>query len=153
MDPADLIAREAVVHGLRAPSKRVALTRLAERAAALAGLPPAAVVAAVLDREKRGTTAFGGGTAIPHVRVGVAAPLAVIARLDSPLEFGALDAVPVDLVVLLLAPRGAGAGHLRALACLSRMLRDVRLVAQLRGAADADALHALISAAPRVAAA
>lgn len=153
MHPADLIARDAVVHGMRAPGKRVALTRLAERAAALAGLPPAEIVAAVLDREKHGTTAFGGGTAIPHIRAAVARPLALFARLEAPLDFGALDGAPVDLVVLLLAPREAGAEHLKALACLSRMLRDARLVAQLRGAANADALHALIGGGPRVQAA
>lgn len=153
MEPADLIAREAVIPGLRASGKRAALTRLAERAAALGHLPPAELVEAVLARERRGTTAFGGGTAIPHVRAEVAAPFALLARLDPPLDFGALDGRAVDIAVLLVAPRAAGAAHLKALACLSRMLRDARLLAQLRGAVDADAMHALIAAAPRIQAA
>jgi PTS system nitrogen regulatory IIA component len=142
----DLIAPEGVVFDLAIPTKRLVLQALAGRAAALAGLDPAEVAAVILEREALGSTGFGAGTAIPHGRVaGLARIVAVAARLVAPVDFAALDGLPVDLIVLMLAPSAAGADHLKALARVSRALRDVALCGKLRAATSADAFYSLLA--------
>ena len=100
----------------------------------------------LLERERLGTTGVGNGIAIPHGKLpGVKHITGVFARLDSPVDFEALDDQPVDLVFLLLAPEGAGADHLKALARIARVLRDADTVAKVRGTKDAQAIRALLS--------
>lgn len=140
----ELLSPSAVLHGVSAANKHMLLVRLAAHAAVLTGVDATIVADAIEAREAEGTTGFGGGTAIPHVRLaGVSRPVMILAQLATPVDYGALDGAPVDLVALLLAPIGHGVVHLKALATVSRLLRDAALVAKLRGAASTDALYTI----------
>jgi len=141
----DLIAPSGVVFGLHAANKRALLMALATHAARLTGQDEGHVAEVILAREALGSTGFGAGTAIPHGRLETLPRIvAVIAKLSVPVDYAALDGLPVDLVVLVLAPTGAGAEHLKALARVSRALRDCVFCDKLRGSASADALYALV---------
>lgn len=142
-DLGDLIAPAGVLHEPPLTDKRALLTAMAARAAALSAQDAGQVLDVILGREALGSTGFGAGTAIPHGRLdSLGHVVAVIAKLAAPIDFAALDGEPVDLVVLMLAPSGAGAEHLKALARVSRALRDAAFVARLRGSASAEALYA-----------
>ncbi len=142
----DLIAPAGIVFGAAGANKRAVLETLAARAAALAWRNAGEVTRVILEREALGSTGFGAGTAIPHGRLdGLTGIVAVAAKLASPVDYAALDGLPVDLVVLMLAPSGDGAGHLKALARISRALRDTAFCAKLRGAQSADALYAILA--------
>jgi len=104
------------------------------------------VVAAVMERERLGSTGVGSGVAIPHARLeGLNEVRAVFARLEQPLEYESVDDKPVDLVVLLLAPIDAGGEHLKALAQVSRLLRKEETRDRLRSAPNAESLYLLLS--------
>ncbi len=142
----DLVAPEAILPALKVISKKQALQELAARAAALTGQNERSVFEVLLQREKLGTTAVGYGVAIPHGKLPKLEKLfGLFARLERPIDFEAMDGQPVDLVFLLLAPEGAGADHLKALARVSRLLRDRRICEKLRGTNNADALYALLT--------
>src|SRR5258708_25870077 len=99
----------------------------------------------LLERERLGSTGIGGGIAIPQGRMSVLSqPCGLFARLAQPVDFDSIDERPVDIVFLLVAPEGAGADHLKALARVSRLLRDRALVDKLRATESADALYALL---------
>ena len=139
------LAERAVVADLHIANKSDLLTRLAAIAAENYGLDASAVHEGLVERERLGPTGFGGGTAIPHCKViGIDMPVAVFARLAKSVEYNAVDDEPVDLICALISPSQDGASHLRALAEISRLFRDERFRAQLRGAADADAMFALL---------
>jgi PTS system nitrogen regulatory IIA component len=122
---------------------------MAERAATVAGLSEREVFDTILQRERLGSTGVGNGIAIPHGKLaGVKRITGVFARLETPVDFEALDDQPVDLVFLLLAPEGAGADHLKALSRIARVLRNPDIVAKIRGTRDASAIHAFLSQAP-----
>ena len=143
---ADLLVQDAVLPALKANSKKQLLQLLAERAASITGLPEREIFDTILQRERLGSTGVGNGIAIPHGKLpGVRHITGVFARLESPVDFEALDDQPVDLVFLLLAPEGAGADHLKALARIARVLRDADTVAKVRGTRDAQAIRALLS--------
>lgn len=149
MDLSDLIEAQAVVPALKANSKKQLLQLLAEKAAAVTGLPEREVFDTILQRERLGSTGVGNGIAIPHGKLpGVKRITGVFARLDTPVDFEALDDQPVDLVFLLLAPEGAGADHLKALSRIARVLRDSETVAKIRGTQDAAAIHSFLSQTP-----
>jgi PTS system nitrogen regulatory IIA component len=136
------------LNGLDASSKRQVLTEAAAKIAASRELDPRAVFDVLHERERLGSTAFGGGVALPHGKVpGLPALAGCITRLEKPIPFEAADNEPVDLVITLLAPDTGGAEHLRVLARLSRMLRDDATVAQLRAAQTDEALWSIITAA------
>ncbi len=142
----DLITPESVIAKLRAANKRQALQEIARRAAALVGEDEHKIFETLLEREQLGTTGIGGGTAVPHGRLPhLARPAGLFARLEKPVDFDAIDSQPVDLIFLLLTPSDAGANHLKALARISRLLRDRAMCAKLRGTADADAIYALLT--------
>ena len=143
-DLSDLLAPDAVVAGLVTPNKKTLLQQLAATAARLTGVDPRLIVERLVERERLGSTGFGGGVAIPHGKL-EALPhvVGVFARLGTPVDFHAIDDLPVDLVFLLLSPPDAGVEHLKALARVSRRLRDRTFVAKLRGAGSPDALYAL----------
>jgi PTS system nitrogen regulatory IIA component len=146
----DLIAPNGIVFDLTATTKADVLERLAVRAAALAGCDAGEVTRVIHDREALGSTGFGVGTAIPHGRLpDLKGIVAVAARLATPVAYAALDGLPVDLVVLMLAPSGAGADHLKALARISRALRDVTFCAMLRAAGSSDAFYDIVAGARR----
>jgi nitrogen PTS system EIIA component len=146
MDLHEFLSPAAVATDLRAPSKKALLQQLAHRAAALTGLDERRVIEVILERERLGSTGFGGGVAIPHGKIeGLGGVFGLFARLGAPIDYDALDRQPVDLVFLLLAPQGAGADHLKALASVSRTFRDRTITAKLRGSTSADALYAMLA--------
>jgi PTS system nitrogen regulatory IIA component len=146
MDIADLLAPSGVIANLRVSNKRQALQELAKRAATLSGRHERAIFDVLLERERLGTTGIGMGTAVPHGRLaGLPRPYGLFARLERPIDFEAIDNQPVDLAFLLLTPETAGADHLKALARISRLLRDRIMCDKLRGTDRADALYALLT--------
>ena len=146
MDIADLLSPEAIIPALRVTSKKQALQELARRAADTTRESEREIFQVLLERERLGTTGVGGGIAIPHGKLpGLKRLYGVFARLDRPIDFEAIDEQPVDLVFLLLAPGTAGADHLKALARVSRLLRDRAICEKLRGTDNADAIYALLT--------
>jgi nitrogen PTS system EIIA component len=146
MDLVDILTPDGVVTNSRATSKKQILQELARKAAELTGMEERAIFDVLLERERLGTTGVGNGIAIPHGKLaGLKRLWGVFARLEKPVDFEAIDEQPVDLVFLLLAPEGAGADHLKALAKVSRLLRDKRICDKLRGSDKPDALYALIA--------
>ena len=130
---------------LRATSKKQALQDLARRAAQTSGQNERAIFDVLMERERLGTTGVGNGIAIPHGKLSSLDRLhGLFARLDHPIDFDAIDERPVDLIFLLLAPESAGADHLKALARVSRLLRDKTACEKLRGTEDQEALYALL---------
>ncbi|MDQ0465431.1 PTS system nitrogen regulatory IIA component [Caulobacter ginsengisoli] len=126
-------------------SKRQILGVIADVAARSYGLEAAVVLDALLERESAGSTGLGHGVAVPHARIpGLSGMKAVFVKLDTPTAFEAVDDQPVDLLLALLAPETGGSEHLRALASVSRRLRQPELRQQLRQARTADAIHALL---------
>ncbi|KAA5604963.1 PTS IIA-like nitrogen regulatory protein PtsN [Roseospira marina] len=145
MDISDLIAPEGVMVPLKVTSKKQALQAMARRAAEMTGLNERVVFDVLLERERLGTTGVGNGIAIPHGRLAsVSSMHGVFARLARPINFDAIDDQPVDLIFLLLAPESAGADHLKALARVSRLLRDRGMCEKLRGAETPEALYGLL---------
>ena len=143
-DLTDLLAPDAVLADMTAPNKKALFQQLAAAAGTLTGVEARVIVERLVERERLGSTGFGGGVAIPHGKVdGLDHVFGLFVRLGTPVEFQALDGLPVDLVFLLLSPPDAGVEHLKALARVSRRLRDKAFVAKLRGAASPDALYAL----------
>lgn len=146
MEIADLLSLGGVVDGLKAGSKKQALQELSAIAAAQTAQDERTVFDILLARERLGSTGVGAGVAIPHGKLdGLAQVSAVFARLREPIAFDAIDGRPVDLVFLLLAPEGASTDHLKALALVSRLLRNDRVCARLRGADSAEALYAVLT--------
>ena len=145
-DLSDLLAPTAVVSALAVPNKKALFQQLAAIAGRAVPLDTKHVVERLAERERLGSTGFGGGVAIPHGKVeGLERVIGVFARLAGPIDFNAIDDMPVDLVFLLLSPPDAGVEHLKALARVSRRLRDRAFVAKLRGAGSVDALYALFA--------
>ena len=140
-----LTGPDAVLACVKASGKKALLADLAAKAAQLYKLDERRLFDRLLERERLGSTGIGGGIAIPHGRMpGLAKPVGLFARLGHPVDFDSIDERPVDSVFLLLAPEGAGADHLKALARVSRLLRDRSLVDKLRATENADALYALL---------
>ena len=141
----DLVTPAAVVASLKATSKKQALQELARRAAELTGEQERAIFDVLLERERLGTTGVGDGVAIPHGKLpNLRKLVGIFARLERPIDFEAIDEQPVDLIFLLLAPGTAGADHLKALARVSRLLRDRQMREKLRGSETREALYALL---------
>ena len=146
MELADLVTAAAVLPSVKATSKKQVLQEIAHKASDLYGLHCGTIVNGLIAREKLGSTAMGNGVAIPHARVeGLERILGVFARLDKPVDFEAADSQGVDLVFALLAPEAADANHLRALAKVSRTMRDAEIRRKLRASDNAASLHALLT--------
>jgi len=145
MEMNELVQQGAVVAALKAGSKKQVLQELSVRAAKLTGLHERQIFDVLLERERLGTTGVGRGIAIPHGKLKELEQLqGIFAKLEKPIDFDAIDDEPVDLIFLLLAPESAGADHLKALAKVSRLLRDETMCAKLRSSENADALYALL---------
>jgi len=145
MQLGDFIAPEAVIPSLKAKNKKQLLQELAARAAVLTGLEERYIFDVLLQRERLGSTGLGQGIAIPHGKLaGLKRIVGIFARLAEPIDFDAVDGEKVDIVFLLLAPEGAGADHLKALARISRLLREGSAVDKLRASKDAAALYAVL---------
>jgi nitrogen PTS system EIIA component len=146
MDFGDLLKIDNVVPNLRAKTKAEVLRQLSERAVVKTGLAPRDVLDALLQREKLGSTGFGHGIAIPHVKMrNLDSIVCIFARLPEPVPFDAADGQPVDLVFLLLGPEHASGDHLKALARISRLVRAPQALERLRAARDREALFAVLT--------
>jgi len=142
----DLISPDSVVPSLKVKNKKQLLQELSARAARLTGLEERYIFDVLLQRERLGSTGLGQGIAIPHGKfAGLKRIVGIFARLAEPVDFDAVDGDPVDIVFLLLAPEGAGADHLKALARISRLLREGSAVEKLRASKDASALYAVLT--------
>jgi nitrogen PTS system EIIA component len=146
MEIADMLVPEAVLASVRTSGKKALLQDMAERAAKLTGLPERRIFETLIERERLGSTGMGQGIAIPHGRIaGLPKIVGLFARLETPIAYDAVDDQPVDLVFLLLAPEGAGADHLKALARASRLLRNKQTCERLRAASKPEVLYALLT--------
>ena len=145
MNTGDLLDRAAISTRVSAANKKKVLAVIAEIAARNFHLDAGDVLDALSEREAAGSTGVGYGVAVPHARLeGLERMRGVFVRLENPVEFESVDDQPVDLLFALFAPKNAGAEHLRALARVSRIMRQSELREQLRKARTADAVHALL---------
>jgi PTS system nitrogen regulatory IIA component len=145
----DFLSPEAIVPALKANSKKQALQDIAANAARLTGRDEREIFDTLLQRERLGSTGIGEGIAIPHGKMPKLGQLfGLFARLEKPIDFEALDGEPVDMLFLLLAPEGAGADHLKALARVARVLREPGIHDRVRAARDASALYAVLTHEP-----
>lgn len=145
----DFLSPDAVIPALKASSKKQALHELAVLAARLIERDEREIFETLLQRERLGSTGIGEGIAIPHGKLPKLDRLfGLFARLDKPIDFESLDGEPVDMLFLLLAPEGAGADHLKALARVARMLREPGIHERIRAARDANALYAVLTQEP-----
>lgn len=146
MEIINILKPEAVLAGLKANNKKHVLQELSRHAARAIGVDEHRIFETLMEREKLGTTGVGNGIAIPHGKLrDIDGLFGAFARLDKPIDFASIDEHPVDLIFLLLAPEGAGADHLKALARVSRLLRDETVCKKLRGAETADGLYMLLT--------
>jgi len=145
-DLSDLLRPDAVQTGVGAASKKQLFAYLGQLVGDPLDLDRRLLADKLAERERLGSTGFGNGVAIPHARLpGLPGVTGAFVRLAQPIDFQAVDGLPVDLVFALASPVDAGADHLKALARVSRRLRDLPLLAKLRGAGSRDALFALLS--------
>ena len=146
MDLYNLVGEDCVFSKLKAGSKKQALQEIADRAAKTTGLESRLIFDKLLERERLGTTGVGQGIAIPHGKFeSLDRIYGLFARLEVPVEFESMDDQPVDLIFVLLAPEPSGADHLKALARVSRLLRNQSMCEKLRGAKNQDAIYALLT--------
>jgi len=142
----DLLEPGAVTLRVSAANKRQVLGVIADVAARAFGVDSEETLEGLIERESAGSTGVGQGVAIPHARLsGLDRVRAVFMRLETPVAFGAVDDKPVDLLVALFAPKDADTTHLRALARVSRLMRQPDLREQLRQARSADAVHVMLT--------
>jgi PTS system nitrogen regulatory IIA component len=136
---------ESIRVDLAAGNKRQLLNQLSQIAASRLSLDPSHIADAIAERERLGSTGFGGGIAIPHGKLpGLERIYALVVRLPVAIDYKAIDGAPVDLVFMLLSPPDAGAEHLKALAAVSRLVRHGPTVEKLRGARSRDAMAAVL---------
>ena len=141
-----LLDRRAINGEVSVNSKRQALQTVADMAARQLGLDAAEILHALLERERTSSTGVGHGVAVPHAALkGLDRMYGIFIHLDTPVDYDSIDDMPVDLIFALLAPEGAGSEHLRALAKVSRLLRQKELRDQLRKIDNADAIYALLT--------
>lgn len=141
-----LIDKQSVLASLKAQNKKQLLQELSQALAAQVAIDHRVIFETLLKREKLGSTGIGQGIAIPHGKLpSIGRVYGLFARLAQPVDFESIDGQPVDLVFVLLAPEDAGADHLKALAKISRLLRDPALVAKLRGTEDPQGLYAILT--------
>ncbi len=146
MEIYDLIKLESILANFHATSKKQAIQDLSKKAADITGLHERAISDVLMERERLGTTGVGNGIAIPHGKLPSLVSLhGVFARLEKPVDFQSIDEQPVDLIFLLLAPETAGADHLKALARVSRLLRDKTICEKLRGTEKSEALFVILT--------
>jgi PTS system nitrogen regulatory IIA component len=146
MDLSDLVSLEGVLPSLKVQSKKQAIQELSSRAAKVTGLSERDIFDTLQQREQLGSTGIGHGIAIPHGKLpALKKVVGLFARLERPIDFEAIDDQPVDLVFVLLAPEGAGANHLKALALVARFLRDASVAANLRACRDLDATYSVLT--------
>lgn len=150
----DLLSSKAVKVLSSASSKKRLMHDIADVAEAAYGIPTQRAVEALMERESLGPTGVGHGVALPHARLdSVDRVVGIFILLEKPIDFDAVDRQPVDVIFALFAPESSGAEHLKALALVSRTLRDTAFCAKLRANHDAATLHTIITEAARTQAA
>jgi len=146
MDLGDLITLDRIIPMLSANSKKQVLQELSAKAAEVTRLPEREVFDTLLQRERLGTTGVGRGIAIPHGKLAnLDEIVGIFARLEQPVDFESVDGEPVDLVFLLLAPESAGADHLKALARISRLLREPAITDKLRASGSEAEIYRILT--------
>ena len=154
MELSSILKPEAVKVFSGASSKKRLFQEIGDVAASSYGLNSASTVEALLERETLGPTGVGHGVALPHARLGeLSEVIGVFVMLEKPLDFGAVDRQPVDIAFALFAPEDSGVEHLKALALVSRTLREVSLCSKLRANLEPTKLYALLTEAQSVQAA
>ncbi len=154
MEISSILRVEAVKSLSAVTSKKRLLNEIAEVAAVAYDLPPGDICVALQERESLGPTGVGQGIALPHARLpNLEKVHGIFVRVEKALDFESVDRQPVDLVFALLAPLDAGVDHLKALAMVSRTMRDPGLCAKLRANSDPATLHTLLTEAPGIRAA
>jgi PTS system nitrogen regulatory IIA component len=142
----DILTPQALSSSLTVNDKKQLFNKLSSIAASAYGLDAGEVVERLTERERLGSTGFGGGIAIPHAKLpDLDRVRGVVALLDTPIGFDAVDEAPVDVVFALFSPIDSGAEHLKTLARVSRYLRNDNQIARLRGVKSDEALFALLS--------
>jgi len=146
MDLSEILCPDAVSFVSKAVSKKRLLQDLAALSATVYGLDKEVAFEALQEREILGPTGVGGGVAIPHARVsGLQSVGGIFYRLEKPIDYDSVDRMPVDLVFALFAPINSGVDHLKALALVSRLLRDGPTRSKLRSNDDPSILHAILT--------
>ena len=146
MELADILSEESVLICTDIKNKQDVLHRLADKVSALTGHPAQDIFEALSGRESLGSTGLGNGIAVPHGKlVGLKGVVAVFMKPTKPVEFESVDDRPVDLIMMLLAPTGSGADHLKALARVARVLRTDSVAESLRRANDPARLYAILT--------
>lgn len=146
MKISECIAPENVEIDLKAPSKAGLLQILAAKAGRAVGIDDREILAALLRREKLGSTGIGGGVAIPHAPVArLKKSFALIARLGKPMEFDSIDGAPVDIVCLVLSPPEGGGSHLTVLSRIARLLRMADVLKKVRAAKSGAHIYAIVT--------
>jgi PTS system nitrogen regulatory IIA component len=146
MHLSSILPQEAVIARVLARDKKQVLRQLSVYASAITPLSEREIFTVLQQREQVGCTGMGHGVCIPHGRFdGLSSVKAMFIRLERAVDFDAADGRPVDLVFLLLTPSSANTDHIKALAVVSRLLRDKGLCESLRKAEDAATLHRLLT--------
>lgn len=142
----DIIDSQSVLANVKSQNKKLLLQELSQVLAGRIACDHRIIFETLLTREKLGSTGIGQGIAIPHGKLpSLSRVYGLFARLAAPIDFDSVDGQPVDLVFVLLAPENAGADHLKALARISRLLRDPVFVAKLRGTDTPEGLYAILT--------
>jgi nitrogen PTS system EIIA component len=146
MNLSEIVDARAIIPQLKAQNKKHLLQELSQAIAPMVAVDHRIVFEALLTREKLGSTGLGQGIAIPHGRLpNITRVYGLFARLLNPVAYDSVDNEPVDLVFVLLSPAQAGADHLKALARISRLLREPDTIKKLRGTDNAEGLYAILT--------
>ncbi|WP_428547154.1 PTS sugar transporter subunit IIA [Profundibacter sp.] len=146
MELSNILLPDAVRVIGQATSKKRLFQQLGEIVSSAHGIDAAKAAKALQDRENLGPTGVGHGVALPHARIaGLQSVVGTFLRIEKPLNFDAVDRQPVDLVFTLFAPIDSGVEHLKALALVSRTMRDSAICAKLRANTDPATLHTLLT--------
>lgn len=146
MKLSEIMSGNSILMGLKSSNKRQMLQDMAAIAAEITGINERTIFDTILERENLGSTGFGDGTALPHGRFAdLDKVYGFFAKLNTPIEFDAIDGKPVDLVFMLLSPEGSGADHLTALAQASRILKDESTRTKIRQISSAQEVYALLN--------
>ena len=146
MELADILSEESVLVCTGVTSKRDVLQKLSDKVESLTGHPAAEIFESLNDRESLGSTGLGNGIAVPHGKfAALKGVMAVFMKVTPPVDFESVDDQPVDIVMMLLAPMGAGADHLKALARVARILRTDSVADALRHTSDPARIYAILT--------
>jgi nitrogen PTS system EIIA component len=146
MQVKDFLLPENVFVGVTATSKEQLLRQLSDLVEKKVSAPAAALASALLDREGLGSTGIGQGVAIPHAALReIETTTCIVARLAKPIDFEAVDDIPVDLVILLLTPTATKNDALNILSCMARRFRAEECLRRVRSARTTEEIYAVLT--------